>query len=474
MSTHPPDAEPGVRGWLLLVVAVALLHAALFMAHQRPDWSREDVWSDQEGYSRLGHVVATTGTFTRYPGEQPFIPETIRTPGYPVFLAGVYTVLGESHAAVAAAQAVLFALEAIAIFFLTLRLASVRVARAAALATAIYPPLPYFAALTLTETLTTFFVTIGVWRAVAAAQDGRRLDFVVAGLAIGAATLTRPTFVLLPFVLIGAAALAERGRLRAIAPWGFTLTAFAVVLAPWLLYTAVYVHRVTLSPAGGIGRGIWEASWQGTWPGRVQAELTTIAQSTWYAHASADEVAAEVRRTAAGRGADADLMVTYVRQWQDVRRIWDTTSGPRERGQERIAADQEYLRVGLENIRRDPVQYLVRRLPYRVFILWAGDIPVRYSLINSLPPLLIRAMWLAQALLVALSLWGLLVLVNRGHATAAAIVAGLIGYLTVIHVPLLAESRYTLPAKPIVLALATIALAELAHRVLPQTGDYLP
>jgi hypothetical protein len=39
---------------------------------------------------------------------------------------------------------------------------------------------------------------------------------------------------------------------------------------------------------------------------------------------------------------------------------------------------------------------------------------------------------------------------------------------------MLAEARYALPAKPIVLALAAVALAELLHRILPQTGDYLP
>ena len=51
---------------------------------------------------------------------------------------------------------------------------------------------------------------------------------------------------------------------------------------------------------------------------------------------------------------------------------------------------------------------------------------------------------------------------------------GLIVYITAVHLPMLAEARYSLPAKPVVLALAAIALAELAHRILPQTGDYLP
>ena len=62
---------------------------------------------------------------------------------------------------------------------------------------------------------------------------------------------------------------------------------------------------------------------------------------------------------------------------------------------------------------------------------------------------------------------------RRGPVVAAPL-AALMLYVTAIHVPLLAEAQYSLPAKPTVLALMTLALAEILHRVLPQTGDYLP
>ena len=64
------DTTP--RRMLLLIALVALAHAAFFAIYQRPDWNVE--WDDQVGYQRLGHVLATTGTFTRYPGVQPFVP----------------------------------------------------------------------------------------------------------------------------------------------------------------------------------------------------------------------------------------------------------------------------------------------------------------------------------------------------------------------------------------------------------------
>jgi hypothetical protein len=74
----------------------------------------------------------------------------------------------------------------------------------------------------------------------------------------------------------------------------------------------------------------------------------------------------------------------------------------------------------------------------------------------------------------ALALLGLVFVAHRRSLIEAAPLAALIAYITLLHVPMLAEARYSLPAKPVVLLLAAIALAELLHRFLPQTGDYLP
>ena len=460
------------RRALLVIALVAMAHAACFAIYQRPDW--DTAWDDQAGYQRLGHVLATTGTFTRNPDAQPFVPETIRTPGYPLFVAAVYRVAGESHAAVAAAQGLLFALLTLVVFALTSRLATERVALVAAAFTALFPPIPYYGALVLTEVLCTVLVTLGIWSALRAIQERRPGQYILTGVLFGLATLTRPSFALFPVALVGCVALAALWRRegRAVWAWGLMLAAFVVVLGPWLAYNAIYVHRWTVSPAGGIGRATWEASWQGTWPGRVQADLTRLAD----AHTGEDDDTLDrlVTEFAAANNLPADPMLTYVHQWRDIRRIWNTPTDPRERSVMRIAADDEYWRVGLANIQRDRVGHLLRRVTVGTFVLWAAEIPIRYSQINSVRPLVIRAIWLVQAVVMGLALIGVVFVAQRRGALEAAPMAALIAYITALHVPLLAEARFSLPAKPVVLALAAIALAELLHRILPQTGDYLP
>jgi len=457
---------------LLAIALVALVHAALFALYQRPDWDSE--WDDQVGYQRLGHILATTGKFTRYPDAQPFVPETLRTPAYPMFVAAVYRIAGESHAAIAAAQALLFSALTLVVYAIAARLATERVALAAALLTALFPPIPYYGALALTEVLCTFFVTLGVWAAVRSVQDRRVRDYVLTGVFIGLATLTRPSFAMLPVAIVGCVALAAAARRdwRALPAWGWTIAAFALVLAPWLAYNVIYVHRLTLSPAGGIGRATWEASWQGTWPGGVQADLTRLVE----AHVADDDATldARIRQFAATTGSAAEPMLLYAHQWRDIRLIWDTPTDPRERAAKRIEADTEYWRAGLANIARDRVGHLVRRVTVGAFVLWAAEIPIRYTGINSTPRIVIRAIWLVQAGLFALAIAGLVFLAHRRGPIVAAPPAALIAYITAVHLPMLAEARYSLPAKPVLIALVAIAIAEVLHRVLPQTGDYLP
>src|SRR2546428_14174797 len=91
-----------------VIASVAIAHAALFIAYQRSDW--ETQWTDQNGYLLLGRVLADTGHFTRFASAAGYVPEAIRTPMYPAFIAVLDLVFGQSRVIIAAAQALLFAI----------------------------------------------------------------------------------------------------------------------------------------------------------------------------------------------------------------------------------------------------------------------------------------------------------------------------------------------------------------------------
>lgn len=437
------------------LVVIALAHAAFFITYQRPDW--EVAWSDQGGYQQLGAAMARSGgEFTRFPESPVFIPEVIRTPGYPAFVAVIYRLFGERTMPVAIAQAFVFVAICLIVFAIGRRIAGERAATVAAFMTALFPPLPYYGALVLTEVWTTFVLMTAMLICVRAVQDGRTRDFMIAGVLFSAATMVRPAFILLPFGLAAGMPIlvaAERNR-RRVGQWAALALVAGITMVPWFTYNYVYLGRFTLSPAGGIGRGLWEGSWQGRWSGRSHNDLTHIAEVT----PDRAELDARVREIAAREHIAPDEMLDYVHEWQDIRRIWETPTDPMERARARVVADQEYLRAAVEHIRADPAGWAVRRGARRAFILWASDIPIRYTDINDTPVLVVRSIWVAQGVLLAIAVAGLVVLWRRRRYSEAALLGLLLLYVTGVHVPLLCETRQSLPVKPMVIVLAAIAL----------------
>jgi 4-amino-4-deoxy-L-arabinose transferase-like glycosyltransferase len=443
---------------LLLICAVALVHAAAYIAHQRPDWGVS--WTDQAGYQRLGAVLAETGEFTRYPESPTFVPEVIRTPGYPAFVALIYLLFGTGNQmALVVAQAFVFAAVCVLVFAIARRVTSERTALFAALLAALFSPFPYFGALALTELWTTFVATLAMLACLQAVQSGRIAIYVVAGVLFSLTTLVRPAFVLLPFFLaVGVPVLvATQRHRRALLGWAALCVAAVITLAPWFTYNYVHLGRVTLSPAGGIGRGLWEAAWQGRWPGRVQAALTDAA-TTAPTH---DDLERRADAIAAETGLDPAPMREYVREWRTIHDLWDTPTDPMERVTARVVADQAYFEAAVDHMRDDPAGHVWRRLTRGPFVLWAADIPVRYSLINDLPTLVIRGIWLLQVLLIGVAGVGAFHLARHARWREAVLLVLPLIYVTAVHLPLLCEARQSLPVKPLVIALAAVGITYL-------------
>ena len=449
---------PMPKQTLLVISLVALVHSAAYVVHQKPDWNIS--WTDQSGYIQLGRALATSGKFTRAPDSPTYVPEAIRTPGYPAFLALIYLVFGtDNQMAVVVVQAFVFVAICLASFALARRLGGTNLGVAAAALTAAFSPLPYFGALAMTELWTTFLLTATVLVTFRARESGRLRLAAAAGFLAGATALTRPVFVLLPFALFGTAMLVD--GFRHWRRW-IVATAFAILtLAPWLTYNYIHFERFTMSPANGFGRAVWEASWQGRWSGRLQNELTQLADQTRADRAALD---ARVHELASQHGEHAAPMLDYVHQWQDIRLLWFDVADPYERAMARMRADDTYMQQGIRNAMADPIGHVRRRLTRGLFVLWAAEIPYRYSEINSLPVWVIRAMWLIQAVLVALAIVGVVLGLRRPLWRETLLVAVPPIYVTAVHWLLLTEARQSLPAVPAMLVLATLGVSLIVKR----------
>jgi hypothetical protein len=128
-----------------------------------------------------------------------------------------------------------------------------------------------------------------------------------------------------------------------------------------------------------------------------------------------------------------------------------------------VIADEEYLRSALTHIREDVAGWIVRRMTFGTFILWASDIPIRYTDIDATPRLVIRAIWLLQVVLLAIAAAGIAMLLRRRRFAECALLTLPLLYVTGVHLPLLCETRQSLPVKPLVIVLAAITVSAAAN-----------
>jgi hypothetical protein len=101
-----------------------------------------------------------------------------------------------------------------------------------------------------------------------------------------------------------------------------------------------------------------------------------------------------------------------------------------------------------------------------LFVLWAAEIPIRFTDINDTPVLVIRALWAAQVLLMVIAIVGVVALALAGQYVGAMLIALACVYVTGVHVPLLCEARQSLPVKPVVIVAAAYGVAAMAHVLL--------
>jgi len=236
---------------------------------------------DSASYMTQAESIASTGAARNAVGE----PDTVRTPGYPLFLAAFLAAhLGYTGAI--AAQHVLWVFVVAGITWLSFRVTRSRtVAVAAGLIAAIDLPALQATNAILTETWATVFVSLAAWQAYRSAKTGTVIDAVIAGLFAGAAALVRPVAILLgvPLAMAILLAGARESRIRVAA--ALLIASFAIP-ATWTARNYVQTGVVTFSSIGGIDLLLYRAA--GTLairdPGgldanfpRRQAELDAVA-----------------------------------------------------------------------------------------------------------------------------------------------------------------------------------------------------
>lgn len=266
------DARGGARrpaATLLVLAAISLtlasrLAVARYLANDAPDDGRD--------YAQLARNILEQHVYS-VDTQPPYQPTLIRLPGYPLFLAAIYSVFGHgNNAAVRSAQAVIdtgtcLLVAALAWFWQPGDGAENRRKRRAAIfaytLAALCPFVVIYTGTILTETLATFLaVAMALTATLALKSESGRVSFIwwaISGLTAGVSVLMRPDSGLFAAALgitLVATGLARRSasgarpsrrwslsRLAAVAARAAVLSlGFAAVLVPWTIRNERVFH----------------------------------------------------------------------------------------------------------------------------------------------------------------------------------------------------------------------------------------
>lgn len=214
----------------LAILAVALIVRFLYLPHIQALPTFDHPVMDAEYHDDWAREVAAG----RFSDGQPFF----RAPLYPFLLGGLYRLTGGSYLAPRLLQFILGALTALLTYALAWRLVGRLAGVASGLMAALYPVLLYFEGELLTETLFIFLIMLSLYLLVLARDKQKSCLWLLAGLCLGGALITRPTVaIFIPFAVLGALLFGKRKVVHAL----LVIVGVLVMLAP------VTAHNVAVS-----------------------------------------------------------------------------------------------------------------------------------------------------------------------------------------------------------------------------------
>lgn len=192
--------------------------------------------------------------------EPPYVPTIYRPPLYGAAVAGVYGVFGVRPSAVQGVQIVLSALMA-CLFGLAVTRLSERAGIFSMWACALWPVDMLYTGALLAETLCAALLTVALAAAVFLRGPARG---VAVGIAVGALVLTRDTYLLLPLMMVGLAAVYAWRRRDGVSVLRHAVVALVVaaaVIAPWTARNYALTGRVIPVSEGRLGIALWIGGW---------------------------------------------------------------------------------------------------------------------------------------------------------------------------------------------------------------------
>lgn len=240
----------------------AIFFIALFLRLSAV-YSQKEIYkmpvSDAKKYDEMAVNLVSGNGFSEFINGS-MVPVVHRTPVYPLFLAGIYSIFGHSYVTVGIIQAIMGALLCILIFFITnVIYDNITMGLIAALCAAIYKPFisgySYFGgpSLLLSEYLYMFMMGSAILATFYFIKDGDIKIGILSGIFMGLTILTRSEFALFPVLLAIYLLCASKLPIKMLLKKYFIIYLFIIItMSPWIARNSiVYKEFIPLNTLGG-------------------------------------------------------------------------------------------------------------------------------------------------------------------------------------------------------------------------------
>jgi 4-amino-4-deoxy-L-arabinose transferase-like glycosyltransferase len=241
--------------WLILgiiVIVAGLLRGAFFIQQMRIF----QLSGDALNYHIMAHQLVEDHLYgyalARKSGES----NSYITPGYPVFLAGVYSVIQDPYLQITAVRLIQIAIGTLTPVFAFLFLRRIfrrnDIGIVTALLIAIYPPFVQAPVQLLTEVLAMATMLLYLWLMTAALETRKWSHSVLAGLIFAVQILIRPVMLPLAIVpFIYALATCYRGNIAGLFKVGVqTAIGVLILMLPWWIRNYIVLDKLILTATG--------------------------------------------------------------------------------------------------------------------------------------------------------------------------------------------------------------------------------
>ncbi len=237
--------------WLIALFIIAFAFRLAVVSRMAMPPANDLLWNDAVGWN-----LANGRGFTATLGE-PKVPGVFRTPGYPTFLAVVYSLAGHSHWAAYLAQALIDSLTGIFVWLIAMKLLGAGVAYASGLIYGLNPYSTIHCGILSQDILLTFTVVLALYLIILAGYgSGKTSLWFAAGVTIGLAALVKAFIVLYVIVALLIQCFVLRSAKKFVTAAAFTGLGIGLVVTPWVVRNYLCFHRFPPLAVGGTGTNL--------------------------------------------------------------------------------------------------------------------------------------------------------------------------------------------------------------------------